>query len=247
MMDLEQDAMLTAIGQMSMEQAREKWADRWSEFVQSMTRWKSVHTLLRLARLNAEQRKLAMLITDLEAREKRLLALQEISWQIQDDIDMAGEQLYELARMRDDAEDAKEAAKPSQPPATFFDLPYDDEHYENIYPPPLHRGKHEREKTKKGYSWKIAAAIEAAFLTRAYEEAGGDAELERLSKASTENSRISNNYTKSIEKANSDIEEARVEKLKLQDEYDITKPYAMGLLVADIFKSLAMAIEGEIY
>ena len=34
---------------------------------------------------------------------------------------------------------------------------------------------------------------------------------------------------------------------KHQDEIDITKPYAMGLLVADIFYSLSAAIEGDIY
>ena len=34
---------------------------------------------------------------------------------------------------------------------------------------------------------------------------------------------------------------------KYQDEIDITKPYAMGLLVADIFYSLSAAIEGDIY
>ena len=32
-----------------------------------------------------------------------------------------------------------------------------------------------------------------------------------------------------------------------KDQYDITKPYAMGLLVADIFYSLSAAIEGDIY
>ena len=34
---------------------------------------------------------------------------------------------------------------------------------------------------------------------------------------------------------------------KYKDEIDITKPYAMGLLVADIFYSLSAAIEGDIY
>ena len=39
----------------------------------------------------------------------------------------------------------------------------------------------------------------------------------------------------------------KMERLKAQDEIDITKPYAMGLLVADIFYSLSAAIEGDIY
>ena len=43
------------------------------------------------------------------------------------------------------------------------------------------------------------------------------------------------------------LNETRVELQKTQDQYDITKPYAMGLLVADIFYTLASAIQGEIY
>ena len=42
--------------------------------------------------------------------------------------------------------------------------------------------------------------------------------------------------------------EANREKLgQLQDEYDVTKPYAMGLLVADVFYSIAAALQGDIY
>ena len=51
-MDLEEDAMLVAIGFMGMGEARDKWADRWQEFVKSLSKWKSVHQLLRIARLN---------------------------------------------------------------------------------------------------------------------------------------------------------------------------------------------------
>ena len=40
---------------------------------------------------------------------------------------------------------------------------------------------------------------------------------------------------------------SKIQQRKKQDEYDITKPYAMGLLVADIFYSLSAAIEGDIY
>ena len=43
------------------------------------------------------------------------------------------------------------------------------------------------------------------------------------------------------------LSEMHTEKMRLQDQYDITKPYAMGLLVADIFYTLASAIQGEIY
>ena len=35
--------------------------------------------------------------------------------------------------------------------------------------------------------------------------------------------------------------------MEAKDQYDITKPYAMGLLVADVFYSLSAALEGDIY
>ena len=42
-----------------------------------------------------------------------------------------------------------------------------------------------------------------------------------------------------------ELDKTRVELQKTQDQYDITKTYAMGLLVADIFYTLANAIQGE--
>ena len=48
-------------------------------------------------------------------------------------------------------------------------------------------------------------------------------------------------------KGQKELDETRVELQKTQDQYDITKPYAMGLLVADIFYTLASALQGEIY
>ena len=86
-MNLEEDAMLVAIGQMSMDEAREKWADQWSEFCQALSRWKSIHQLLRLARLNATVESLA---TDIENTQQRVAKLNEIrknTWAIQDMID----------------------------------------------------------------------------------------------------------------------------------------------------------------
>ena len=40
---------------------------------------------------------------------------------------------------------------------------------------------------------------------------------------------------------------SKMKYMEAKDQYDITKPYAMGLLVADIFYSLSAAIEGDIY
>ena len=50
-----------------------------------------------------------------------------------------------------------------------------------------------------------------------------------------------------IEKAKNIQRELRMKSMKLKDEIDITKPYAMGLLVADVFYSLSAALEGDIY
>ena len=51
-MSMDEDAMLVAIGQMDINEAREKWADQWADFCKKLTKWKSVHQLLRIARLN---------------------------------------------------------------------------------------------------------------------------------------------------------------------------------------------------
>lgn len=40
---------------------------------------------------------------------------------------------------------------------------------------------------------------------------------------------------------------SKIKHMEAKDTYDITKPYAIGLLVADIFYSLSDAIEGDIY
>ena len=40
---------------------------------------------------------------------------------------------------------------------------------------------------------------------------------------------------------------AEIKYMEAKDQYDITKPYAMGLLVADVFYSLSAALQGDIY
>lgn len=239
MMDLEQDAMLTAIGQMSMEQAREKWADRWSEFVQSMTRWKSVHTLLRLARLNAERQKLADRINVQSQRIDALLSLQKQKTQILLNINAELKQLESLAWKLDAAELKSNGREiPKWFPPTIRE--------NSVFEAPMHRGKYG---WKKGYRDSVAAAIEAAFLTSEYETAGGDKRRDQLKEMRKDAIRELN-YPSDRDEIGAAIHaatDAVRKRQELQDEYDITKPYAMGLLVADIFKSMAMAIEGEIY
>ena len=52
---------------------------------------------------------------------------------------------------------------------------------------------------------------------------------------------------KSRDEALGKAQSAKMKYMEAKDQYDITKPYAMGLLVADIFYSLSAAIEGDIY
>ena len=49
------------------------------------------------------------------------------------------------------------------------------------------------------------------------------------------------------ETGNTLLEANRKKLNQIKDEYDVTKPYAMGLLVADIFYSLAAALQGDNY
>ena len=53
--------------------------------------------------------------------------------------------------------------------------------------------------------------------------------------------------TERLDKATNGLATQRARMNQLQDEIDITKPYAMGLLVADIFYSLAAALQGDNY
>ena len=235
-MDLEQDAMLTAIGQMSMDQARERWADRWGEFVQSMSRWRSLHVLLRMARLNAQQRKLAQYIPEQRERLSALVDLRRSQMDITESIELESWTIESIADLKAEAEELSKGPMMvelfGEDKIVEFDSP--------IEAPRTHRGK-------KIYRDAIAAAIEAAFLTKEYEAAGGDKYLYELSAEWRKSLAESAKTDASIKTAESSIQAAKAKQIELQDEYDITKPYAMGLLVADIFKSLAMAIQGEIY
>ena len=236
-MDLEQDAMLTAIGQMSIEEARERWANRWGEFVQSMSRWRSLHVLLRMARLNAQQQKLAQYIPEQRERLSALVDLRRSQMAITASIDREAWTIESMARLKATAE---EETKGPPMMESFLDGKIVEFGQPWFEAPRTHRGK-------KIYSDRIAAAIQAAFYTKEYEAAGGDKYLDELSaewrKLMAESAKTEAN----IKTAESNIQAAKIKQMELKDEYDITKPYAMGLLVADIFRSLAMAIQGEIY
>ena len=215
-MNLEEDAMLVAIGQMSMDEARDKWADDWNRFIQALTRWKSIHQFLRLGQLLKIQQQL----TD----NKAILELQKFNHQeILNQIDVAKYNLenfvipdYELDKLQ---------------------LRYPiDEYGETVEILTQKLGKNQKLKydyKTDVYIWNFHSRYDKDF-----DEAV--ATLERFEDALQ--------YRK-IEKRKIDKQLAETEKNlnRAQDQYDITKPYAMGLLVADIFYSLAAALQGDIY
>ena len=148
-MNLEEDAMLVAIGRMSMDEAREKWADQWSDFIKALSRWKSIHQLLRLGRLNATMETLAAGIENTQQRIAKLNEIRENVRTIQDLIDWQASQIWFEQQM---AQDARERfrRKGKQPEDVFgFDVTPPE------YAPTTHRGK-------KHYQDHVRYAIEAA-------------------------------------------------------------------------------------
>ena len=233
-MNLEEDAMLVAIGRMSIDEAREKWADEWSDFIQALSRWKSMHELLRLARLNATVESLA---TDIENTQQRITKLNEIrknAWAIQDMIDAQASDIWFAQQMARDARERFQR-KGKEPEDVFgFDARQPE------YAPTTRRGK-------KHYQDHVRYAIEAATLDVQDMLAGGDEALKELNAEYELNQKKLKEATEYIDKETKGLATQREKMNQLQDEIDITKPYAMGLLVADIFYSLAAALQGDNY
>ena len=231
-MNLEEDAMLVAIGRMSMDEAREKWADQWSDFIKALSRWKSIHELLRLGRLNATMETLTANIENTQQRIAKLNEIRENVRTIQDLIDWQASQIWFEQQM---AQDARERfrRKGKQPEDVFgFD------HRQPEEAPRTHRGK-------KHYQDHVRYAIEAETWDVNSMLDGGD--LKQLNKEYNENQEKLKEATEYINKETGGLATQRAQMEQLKDEIDITKPYAMGLLVADIFYSLAAALQGEIY
>ena len=215
-MNLEEDAMLVAIGEMSMEEARDKWADDWNKFIQALTRWKSVHQLLRLGQLL----KLKYQLTN----DKAYLALQQFNHkEILNHLEIVEENMKNFV-IPDYELDKIQLRYPT------------DEYGETVEILTQKLGKNRKLKydyKTDVYIWNFHSRYDKDF-----DEAV--ATLERFEDAIE--------YRK-IEKRKIDKQLAETEKNlhRAQDQYDITKPYAMGLLVADIFYSLAAALQGDIY
>lgn len=215
-MNLEEDAMLVAIGEMSMEEARDKWTDDWNKFIQALTRWKSVHQLLRLGQLLKIQYQLT--------NDKAYQALQKFNHQ---------EILNHLQIVE---ENMKNFVIPDYELDKILLRYPTDEYGETVELLTQKLGKNRKLKydyKTDVYIWNFHSRYDKDF-----DEAV--ATLERFEDAIQ--------YRK-IEKRKIDKQLAETEKNlhRVQDQYDITKPYAMGLLVADIFYSMAAALQGDIY
>ena len=227
---LEEDAMLTAIGQSSIDEMADKYADRWEDFVASMSRWRSIHQLLRLGQLNKTLQRL---------NTKQSVLKEQLKTQ-----DILIQQCQTLSKRCADIMTAFEVIK--------------------MYPKPYNLGKSGR----KPYDTKATTAVmNQALITSITEQINGK-NVETIGAGVMVSDKIVSWFTKpasewqedleyaedNLELANikkrkgqKELDETRVELQKTKDQYDITKSYAMGLLVADIFYTLASAIQGEIY
>ena len=192
-MNIDEDAMLVAIGRMSIDEARDKWADQWAEFCQKLTNWKSVHQMFRLAKLHNTMVESMKLYASYQGQKA---ALQIVKNEIKSAISIAFKEMR-LAAPRGDATvefykiyDRAEAFVKANPNDPRFNQSYE--------------------------------AMKQV--------------IERL-----------DSLTKQRDEAHGKAEAAKAKYMEAKDQYDITKPYAMGLLVADVFYSLSAALEGDIY
>ena len=213
--ELEEDAMLTAIGQSSIDEMADKYADRWDEFMESLSRWRSIHQLFRLSQLNKTIQNLIKLQMSQQQTEQTLKRLKgrllgSFSAQHRYNV-MIQENIKQFQRVVALSEKSAFEKK--------------------IYPIGF-----QNPKTKK---WENRTIDEWRQIFKERE----DWIKQRM------NTTLDKHRGIVIERDQNQraLNETRVELQKTQDQYDITKPYAMGLLVADIFYTLASAIQGEIY
>ena len=195
---MDEDAMLVAIGQMDIDEARDKWSDEWAEFCKKLSHWKSIHQLFRLKRLTSFIALRTNLVKDIEADiavNNKLLAAYDSICKSMEVNDKARKQT--LIRLSEDLKYLDSGQIPTE------------------------------EYVKRLNKWMADSAKAETARLKARKE------MLDIKKESVL-------YEDLIGKLKQNIR-------KYQDEYDITKPYAMGLLVADIFYSLAAALQGDIY
>lgn len=188
-MNIDEDAMLTAIGVMSMDEARDKYADEWADFCKKLTNWKSIYQLLRLRKLHTEM----LNLNELSAMST---GVQKILEQEQNNLQASINQAM------------------------------------------VSMGKKPSETELMKMYWSVDF-----FLKAHPNDQQAIMDLRKLNDV-----RDKLIASRSSIQKNEDIYMiSKMKYMEAKDQYDITKPYAMGLLVADIFYSLSAAIEGDIY
>lgn len=213
--ELEEDAMLTAIGQSSLDEMADKYADRWGEFMESLSRWRSIHQLLRLSQLNKTMQNLITLEMSQKQTEQTLRHLK-------------GRLLGSFSAQHRYNVMIQENIKQFQ---RVLDLSNKNAFEQKIYPIGFQNPKTKKWENRTVEDWRQIFQEREDWIKQRQEATikkhrGIEIEQDQNQRA---------------------LNETRVELQKTQDQYDITKPYAMGLLVADIFYTLASALQGEIY
>lgn len=201
-MSLEEDAMLVALGYKSMEDARDQWEDQWSEFMQCLSRWKSVHQMFRLSRLNS-------LVSKMDGMHFRMqLAVNQANAAMKE-ITALADEVGNLNK--ENRKDTEEVIRKAMDRIVAGEIPKKDQ-----------------------------ARIESLIKQQMAEDIKAETAMVKVRE-------IKLRKESDVAKAKDIQRELRMKSMKLKDEIDITKPYAMGLLVADVFYSLSAALEGDIY
>ena len=214
-LELEEDAMLTAIGQSSLDEMADKYADRWDEFIESLSRWRSIHQLFRLSQLNKTIQNLITLQMSQKQTEKRLRYLKGSLLG-----SFSAQRRYDIM-LKNNIKQFQRVVALSEKSA--FE--------KKIYPIGFQNPKTKKWENRTIDEWRQIFQEREDWIKQRR-----DATLKKHRGVQIEQ-----------DKNQRALNETRVELQKTQDQYDITKPYAMGLLVADIFYTLASAIQGEIY
>lgn len=225
-MNMEEDAMLVATGQMSMDEAREKWSDEWADFCKALTRWKSVYQLFRLARANAIKIKLAEAIENSQTKAAILEDLYAEKAEIHENTDSIVEGIAQTIVGIENARDAqRDIGKPAE---TFFDIPTSKYEIEDI--------AMDFTGTKNPTAAQWANAIAEQKLQQA-----------EFGQMSEEEQKELNDVKARIAQRQTELDMLKSKQRELNDRFNIVRDYAMGLLVADVFYSLAAALQGGIY
>ena len=222
--ELEEDAMLTAIGQSSIDEMADKYADRWEDFIASLSRWRSIHQLLRLGQLNKTLQRL-------NTKDQSLKTL----IRQQDENIKLCKTLTKTAANAMLAVEAYKANPQTYTPSKSGRKPYNTETANVVAGQTLIAVSKYK---KKAVPLKDIDSKINNWFVQPISEWQEDLEwaednLERANAKKREGQK--------------ELDKTRVELQKTQDQYDATKTYAMGLLVADIFYTLASALQGEIY